>query len=149
MQGNLASVQLGLAACSRAPGGLVPAHCPRCAPAGLWPRGSGAWQDDGTGPVPIAVMGRATLGQGLGTDRLDLWYERTAEKQYTRELSLLNQPCAALPKRQLSASWEERSAMPCCSCALTGMTLPSCPAVTSLVEHWQRAFSASRLSGSC
>ena len=37
-------------------------------------------------------MERATLERGLGTDRLDLWYERTAEKQYTRELSLLNQP---------------------------------------------------------
>jgi hypothetical protein len=33
--------------------------------------------------------------------------------------------------------------MPCCSCALARMTLPSCPAVTPLVEHYQRAFSAS------
>src|SRR4029453_15658024 len=33
--------------------------------------------------------------------------------------------------------------MPCCSCVLARMTLPSCPAVTPLVEHYQRAFSAS------
>src|SRR5262247_3399103 len=35
---------------------------------------------------PISVMVRATLERVLGADRLDLWYERTAEKQYTREL---------------------------------------------------------------
>ena len=34
---------------------------------------------------PISVMVRATLERVLGADRLDLWYERTAEKQYTRE----------------------------------------------------------------
>jgi hypothetical protein len=31
-------------------------------------------------------MVRATLERVLGADRLDLWYERTEEKQYTREL---------------------------------------------------------------
>ena len=31
---------------------------------------------------PISVMVRATLERVLGADRLDLWYERTAEKQY-------------------------------------------------------------------
>lgn len=35
---------------------------------------------------PISVMVRATLERVLGADRLALWYERTAEKQYTREL---------------------------------------------------------------
>lgn len=35
---------------------------------------------------PLSVMVRATLERVLGADRLDLWYERTAEKQYTREL---------------------------------------------------------------
>ena len=35
---------------------------------------------------PISVMVRATLERVLGADRLDLWYERTAEKQYTRAL---------------------------------------------------------------
>ena len=35
---------------------------------------------------PISVMVRATLERVLGADRLDLWYERIAEKQYTREL---------------------------------------------------------------
>jgi hypothetical protein len=35
---------------------------------------------------PISVMVRATLERVLSADRLDLWYERTAEKQYTREL---------------------------------------------------------------
>ena len=35
---------------------------------------------------PISVMVRATLERVLGADRLDLWYARTAEKQYTREL---------------------------------------------------------------
>src|SRR5439155_11745588 len=35
---------------------------------------------------PISVMVRATLERALGADRLDLWYERTAEKPYTREL---------------------------------------------------------------
>jgi hypothetical protein len=35
---------------------------------------------------PISVMVRATLERVLGADRLDLWYERTAEKPYTREL---------------------------------------------------------------
>src|SRR5918911_4847330 len=35
---------------------------------------------------PISVMVRATLERVLGADRLDLWYERTAAKQYTREL---------------------------------------------------------------
>ena len=34
---------------------------------------------------PISVRVRATLERVLGADRLDLWYERTAEKQYTRE----------------------------------------------------------------
>src|SRR5262249_57508815 len=56
---------------------------------------------------------------------------------------------AVAPKRQLSASWEERSALPCCSWALTRMTLSSYPAATLLVEHCRRKFSASRLSGSC
>jgi hypothetical protein len=31
-------------------------------------------------------MVRASLERVLGADRLDLWYERTAQKQYTREL---------------------------------------------------------------
>jgi hypothetical protein len=35
---------------------------------------------------PSSVMVRATLERVLGADRLDRWYERTAEKQYTREL---------------------------------------------------------------
>jgi hypothetical protein len=35
---------------------------------------------------PISVMVRATLERVLGADRLDLWYERTAEQQYTREI---------------------------------------------------------------
>jgi hypothetical protein len=35
---------------------------------------------------PISVMVRATLERVLGADRLDLWYKRTAEKQYTRDL---------------------------------------------------------------
>jgi hypothetical protein len=35
---------------------------------------------------PISVMVRATLERVLGADRLDLWYRRTAQKQYTRAL---------------------------------------------------------------
>ncbi|MGH7926374.1 MAG: transposase [Candidatus Binatia bacterium] len=35
---------------------------------------------------PISVMVRAALERVLGADRLDQWYERTAQKQYTREL---------------------------------------------------------------
>jgi IS4 transposase len=35
---------------------------------------------------PISVMVRGTLERVLGADPLDLWYERTAQKQYTREL---------------------------------------------------------------
>ena len=35
---------------------------------------------------PISVMVRASLERVLSADRLDLWYERTAQKQYTREL---------------------------------------------------------------
>lgn len=35
---------------------------------------------------PISVMVRAALERVLGADRLDLWYERTAKKQDTREL---------------------------------------------------------------
>ena len=35
---------------------------------------------------PISVMVRASLERVLGADRLDLWYERTAQKQYTRQL---------------------------------------------------------------
>src|SRR5262249_40491315 len=35
---------------------------------------------------PISVMVRASLERVLGADRLDLWYERTARKQYTRDL---------------------------------------------------------------
>jgi Transposase DDE domain len=35
---------------------------------------------------PLSVMVRATLERVLSADCLDLWYERTAEKQYTREL---------------------------------------------------------------
>jgi hypothetical protein len=35
---------------------------------------------------PISVMVRACLERVLGADRLDLWYERTAQKQYTRDL---------------------------------------------------------------
>jgi len=34
--------------------------------------------------VPISVMVRASLERVLGADRLDLWYERTAQKPYTR-----------------------------------------------------------------
>jgi IS4 transposase len=35
---------------------------------------------------PISVMVRGTLERVLGPDPLDLWYERTAKKQYTRAL---------------------------------------------------------------
>jgi hypothetical protein len=35
---------------------------------------------------PISVMVRAALERVLGADRLDQWYERTAQKPYTREL---------------------------------------------------------------
>ena len=35
---------------------------------------------------PISVMVRAALERVLGADRLDLWFERTAQKQYTRDL---------------------------------------------------------------
>ena len=35
---------------------------------------------------PISVMVRASLERVLGADRLDLWYERTAQKQYPRAL---------------------------------------------------------------
>lgn len=35
---------------------------------------------------PISVMVRASLERVLGADRLDLWFERTAQKQYTRDL---------------------------------------------------------------
>ena len=35
---------------------------------------------------PISVMVRGTLERVLGADALDLWYERTAQKQYTRDL---------------------------------------------------------------
>ena len=35
---------------------------------------------------PLSVMVRAALERVLGADRLDLWFERTAQKQYTREL---------------------------------------------------------------
>jgi len=33
---------------------------------------------------PISVRVRGTLERVLGPDPLDLWYERTAQKQYTR-----------------------------------------------------------------
>lgn len=35
---------------------------------------------------PISVMVRGTLERVLGADALDLWYERTTKKQYTRDL---------------------------------------------------------------
>ena len=35
---------------------------------------------------PISVMVRGTLERVPGPDPLDWWYERTAKKQYTREL---------------------------------------------------------------
>ena len=35
---------------------------------------------------PISVMVRAALERVLGADRLDDWYDRTAQKQYTRDL---------------------------------------------------------------
>ena len=35
---------------------------------------------------PISVMVRGTLERVLGPDPLDWWYERTAQKQYTRAL---------------------------------------------------------------
>src|SRR5712691_3540408 len=35
---------------------------------------------------PLSVMVRGTLERVLGPDPLDLWYERTAQKQYTRTL---------------------------------------------------------------
>jgi IS4 transposase len=35
---------------------------------------------------PISVMVRGTLERVLSADQLDLWYARTAKKQYTREL---------------------------------------------------------------
>jgi hypothetical protein len=34
---------------------------------------------------PISVMVRGTLERVLGPDPLNVWYERTATKQYTRE----------------------------------------------------------------
>ena len=34
---------------------------------------------------PISVMVRASLERVLGADRLDLWFERTAQQQYTRD----------------------------------------------------------------
>lgn len=37
---------------------------------------------------PIAVMVRASLERVLGADRLALWFERTAQKPYTRALLL-------------------------------------------------------------
>ena len=33
---------------------------------------------------PISVMVRGTLERVLGTDQLDAWFARTAQKQYTR-----------------------------------------------------------------
>ncbi len=35
---------------------------------------------------PISVMVRASLERVLGADRLDFWFERTAQNQYTRDL---------------------------------------------------------------
>lgn len=35
---------------------------------------------------PIAVMVRGVLERVLGAEALDAWYERTAQKQYTRTL---------------------------------------------------------------
>lgn len=35
---------------------------------------------------PISVMVRGTLARVLGADPLDLWYARTAQKPYTRDL---------------------------------------------------------------
>src|SRR5262245_40271838 len=35
---------------------------------------------------PVSVMVRGTLERVLGADPLDWWYERTAQKQYTRDL---------------------------------------------------------------
>jgi hypothetical protein len=35
---------------------------------------------------PISVMVRGTLERVLSADQLELWYARTAKKQYTREL---------------------------------------------------------------
>ena len=35
---------------------------------------------------PISVMVRAALERVLGADRLDRFYERTAQRQYTRDL---------------------------------------------------------------
>ena len=35
---------------------------------------------------PISVMARAAVERVLGADRLDVWFERTAQKQYTRDL---------------------------------------------------------------
>jgi hypothetical protein len=35
---------------------------------------------------PISVMVRGTLERVLGAEQLDAWYERTAHKQYTRDL---------------------------------------------------------------
>jgi hypothetical protein len=33
---------------------------------------------------PVSVMVRGTLERVLGADRLDAWFARTAQKQYTR-----------------------------------------------------------------
>ena len=33
---------------------------------------------------PISVMVRGTLERVLGTEQLDTWFARTAQKQYTR-----------------------------------------------------------------
>ena len=35
---------------------------------------------------PLSVMVHASLERVLSADRLDLWFERTAQKQYTRDL---------------------------------------------------------------
>ena len=35
---------------------------------------------------PLSVMVRATLERVVGADRLALWYQRTAQQQYPREL---------------------------------------------------------------
>ena len=53
---------------------------------------------------PIAVMVRASLERVLGADRLDLWFERTAQKQYTRDLLFLQRLRPDEPSRLLRAT---------------------------------------------
>jgi hypothetical protein len=67
---------------------------------------------------PISVMVRAALERVLGADRLDRFYELTAQKQYTRDLlfssiyDLMSQVvfgCNRVIPRCLNRQWEGES----------------------------------------